>query len=311
MDAERPRAAGAIAWEGLLLIGVLLLVLGSGYGIWRASVAPVQADRVESEERELAPADAHVLRVCADPNNLPFTNRDEQGFENRIAELVAADLGRTLRYYWLPQRRGFVRNTLNAHRCDVVLGAPADFELAWTTRAYYRSSYVFVTRHDGRPPVRSLDDPRLRQLRIGVPVVGEDYQNPPALEALAVRHIVDNVHPYMVYGNYGQPNPLAGLIAAVAAGEVDVAIAWGPTAGFFARTASAPLAVTPAQDGPALPFTFAMAMAVRRGDRALQLALDDVIARRQPEIDAILTAHGVPLLPIASPAGARHSQARP
>src|SRR3954470_8142317 len=123
-----------------------------------------------------------ALRVCADPNNLPFTNDRGEGFENAIAELVARDLGRTVQYYWQPQRRGFFRTTIQAHQCDVVMSVPSGFERVRTTRAYYRSAYVFVTRRDRHLDVRSFDDPRLHDLRIGIQLTGDDYANPPAAQ---------------------------------------------------------------------------------------------------------------------------------
>jgi mxaJ protein len=134
------------------------------------------------------------LRVCSDPNNLPFSNSRGEGFENKIAQLVARDLGTTVSYTWFAQRRGFVRNTLTAGKCDVIVGVPSSFELALTTRPYYRSTYVFVTRRDRRIDVTSLDDPRLRKLKIGVQIIGDDYASSPPAHALANRGIVGNVH---------------------------------------------------------------------------------------------------------------------
>src|SRR3982751_4470520 len=139
---------------------------------------------------------AAPLRVCADPNNLPFSNQRREGFENQIAEIVARDLHRRLTYFWLPQRRGFVRNTLEADQCDVVIGVPAESEMLRPTRPYYRSTYVFVSRQDRALHLRSFDDPRLKTLTIGIQVTGDDYANPPAAQALAARQIVQNVRGY-------------------------------------------------------------------------------------------------------------------
>ena len=132
-------------------------------------------------------AAAPPLRVCADPNNLPFSNRQGQGFENKIATLVAAELHRPLVYLWAPQRRGFIRGTLETGRCDVIIGVPAGYGRLQTTRPYYRSSYVFVARRDRALRIRSFDDVRLRALRIGIQVIGDDYANPPPAQALAAR----------------------------------------------------------------------------------------------------------------------------
>ena len=241
---------------------------------------------------------APVLRVCSDPNNLPFSNQRGQGFENRIAELIARDLGKRVEYTWWAQRRGFVRNTLNAGTCDVVIGVPEGYGLVRTTRPYYRSTYVFVTRHDRNLHIDSLNDPALRTLRVGVHLIGDDYANSPAAYSLARRGMSTNVVGYTVYGDYAQPNPPARLIEAVAKGDVDVAVAWGPLAGYFARTSPVPLdlrPVTPSRDGPMM-YVFDIAMGVRRRDSTERALMDREIARLQPRIDSILTSYGVPLL---------------
>ncbi|HEX6641441.1 MAG TPA: quinoprotein dehydrogenase-associated putative ABC transporter substrate-binding protein, partial [Thermoanaerobaculia bacterium] len=162
------------------------------------------------------------LRVCSDPNNLPFSNSRGEGFENEIAQLIARDLKTTVSYYWFAQRRGFVRNTLTANKCDVIVGVPSSFELALTTRPYYRSTYVFVTRRDRKIRIESLDDPKLRKLKIGVQIIGDDYASSPPAHALANRGIVRNVSGFMVYGDYSQESPTRRIIDAVANGEVDV-----------------------------------------------------------------------------------------
>jgi mxaJ protein len=242
-------------------------------------------------------ASAAPLRVCSDPNNLPFSNTKLEGFENRIAELIARDLGTTVTYYWWAQRRGFVRNTLNAGKCDVIVGVPTSFELAATTRPYYRSSYVFVTRRDRKLDIRSLDDPRLRRLKVGVQMIGDDYASSPPAHALAKRGITDNIVGYSVYGDYKEDSPPRRIVEAVARGEVDVSAVWGPTAGYFMRRSSVPLqleAVTPQIDLPFLPLVFDISMAVRRSDTALRDRLNDILIRRRAEIDAILASYGVP-----------------
>lgn len=241
--------------------------------------------------------DTRVIRVCADPNNLPFSNDAREGFENRIAELLAADRGVRLEYTWWAQRRGFIRNTLQAGACDVVMGVPSGYELTRTSRPYYRSTYVFTVRRDRVPQLRSLDDPRLRDLRIGVQMVGDDFANTPPAHALAKRGLVRNVVGYSVYGDYSKPAPLAAIVNAVDRGDVDAALVWGPAAGYFARSAHHPLDVTPITpkaDSPSLPFEFDISMGVRRADAALQAELDDFIARRHGDIDRILERYGVP-----------------
>lgn len=245
-------------------------------------------------------AQGKELRVCADPNNLPFSNQREEGFENKLAQLLARELHQQVRYVWWPQRRGFIRNTLQAKRCDVVLGIPAAYELAQPTRAYYRSTYVFVTRRDRHLNLRSFDDPALRRLRIGLHAIGDDYANVPPAQALAQRGITQNITGYSIYGDYSQPNPPAALIMAVARGEIDLAIAWGPLAGYFAAHAPVPLKVVPIaqeQATPQLPLTFDICLGVRREDVALRTTLNHILARRKHEIEGLLRSYGVPLLP--------------
>lgn len=241
------------------------------------------------------------LRVCADPNNLPFTNRRGEGFENRIAELVARDLHARLAYTWWAQRRGFFRNTLNASLCDVVMGVPSDLDMVRPTAPYYRSSYVFVTRRDRNLRITSLDDTVLRRLRIGVQLIGNDYMNTPPAHALSRRGIVRNVVGYTVYGDYAKPNPPARILDAVARGEVDVAIVWGPLGGYFATREPTPLVITPVtpeMEPPGIPLAYSISMGVRKADDTLRRELDQVIVRRRAEIDRILDAFGVPRRPL-------------
>lgn len=244
-------------------------------------------------------AGPRTLRVCADPNNYPFTRQQRDGFENRIAALIATDLGATVEYTWHAQRRGFFRETLKARTCDVVMGVPVGLGMARTTRPYYRSGYVFVTRAARALRLRSLDDPRLRTLTIGVPLVGDDGANPPPEHALARRGIVDNVRGYSLFGDYTHDAPPAELVRAVAKGDVDVAIVWGPLAGAFAKQSDVPLEVTPiaeaADDG--VPLAFDIAIGVRKPDEALAAELDRALAAHAQEIDAILDQYGVPRLP--------------
>jgi mxaJ protein len=237
------------------------------------------------------------LRVCADPNNLPFSNQAREGFENRLAELIAQELNAQVRYTWWAQRRGFVRNTLNQHTCDLIMGVPTSFELALTTRPYYRSSYVFVWRKDRELDIRSLDDPLLKRLRVGVQVIGDDYASTPPAQALSNRGAVDNIVGYSVYGDYAKPNPPARIIDAVVAGDIDVAIAWGPLAGYFGRRAKVPLvirAVTPQVDVPFLPMVFDISLGVRRADTAFQRTLNELLVARRADIDALLDRYGIP-----------------
>jgi mxaJ protein len=271
-----------------LLMSVVLL------GSFHGAAAEVHANR--------------VLKVCSDPNNLPFSNQKGEGFENRLAELIAREMDARVEYTWFPQRRGFVRNTLGAGICDIVMGVPNGFDPVETTRPYYRSTYVFLSRVDRKLVLGSLDDPALKHLTIGLHVVGDDYSNPPPMHALARRNIVQNVQGYSIYGDYSQPNPPARLVEAVAEGKVDVAIVWGPLGGYFAKRQRVPLkiaAVTPEHDGPSLPFVFDISIGVRKRDKALRRELDSILLRRSREIKAILTEFGVPLKALPSGAAIR------
>lgn len=239
------------------------------------------------------------LRVCADPNNLPFSNDKGEGFENKIVDLIAKDIGVKVDYVWWAQRRGFVRHTLYDEQCDLWPGVASQQELLLPTQPYYRSTYVFVTRADRHLDIQSFDDPKLRQLRIGVEMVGYDAQNTPPAEALARRGITQNVKGYSVLGDYRQPNPPSAIIEAVAKGDVDVGIAWGPLAGYFGSKMPVALTVTPVKperEGR-FPMTFAISMGVRRGDYALIRDIDRALLRDKSAIDAILTAYHVPMLP--------------
>ena len=262
-------------------VSVLLLALSA------AAVSPLAARR--------DPATA--LRVCADPNNLPFSNRNGEGFENRLAVLVAHDLGAKLEYTWWPQRRGFVRNTLNTGDCDVLMGVPTHLKGVDTTHAYYRSTYAFVTPRRRHLGLSSLDDPRLPRLRIGVQLIGDDFANSPPAHALSARGMVQNIVGYSVLGDYSQPNPPARIVEAVARGDIDVAVVWGPVAGYFASRQAIPLTVTPLppqSDSPALPFSFDISMAVRSGDSARRSTLNRFIATHRRDIDRLLDQYAVP-----------------
>jgi quinoprotein dehydrogenase-associated probable ABC transporter substrate-binding protein len=249
-----------------------------------------------------APKPSRELRVCADPNNLPFSNQREEGFENRLAELIATELGASVRYTWWPQRRGFIRNTLAAGKCDLVMGMTFGAERVLTTKPYYRSTYVFVSRKDRHLAITSLDDPALRTLRIGVQLVGDDYANTPPVHALSRRGITGNLVGFSVFGDYSQENPPARVIDAVISRDVDLAVAWGPLAGYFAKRSPMPLEivpVSPAIDPPGLRFVFDISLAVRTDDVARKEELEGILQRKKSDVDRILRDYGVPLVPVA------------
>jgi mxaJ protein len=248
-------------------------------------------------------AGSGTLRVCADPNNLPFSNQAGEGFENKLAELVAAELGKEVTYTWWAQRQGFIRNTLKDGRCDVVMGVPAQYELTETTRPYYRSMYVFVSKADHHYELRSIKDARLKSLSIGVQLIGEHGYNTPPVHALSQQGIIDNLVGFTVYGDYRTPNPRVRIMQAVADGRVDIAAVWGPPAGYFARLSPVPLVVTPISDTEGFApqrFAYDIAIGVRPGDHALRNEINNVLARRRPDVTSLLASYGVPLAPVAT-----------
>ncbi len=243
-----------------------------------------------------APSD---LRVCADPYDLPFSNNQEEGFENKIAHLVARDLNATVINYWWPSRRGVLRNSILGGFCDVMIQAPVGLDPVATTKPYYRSTYYFVYRADRGLAVRSLDDTILKHLRIGVNMIGYDYTNTPPAHALGARRIVGLVG----FGNFLNPDPKADhpedIVHAVARDSIDVAVLWGPLAGYWVKHESVPLTMVALPDTDAVSgmrFAFDMAMAVRHRDKALKATLDSVIDRRRGEITEILRQYNVPML---------------
>lgn len=260
-----------------------------------AACAEHRSAPVATVERFERPAG--VLRVCSDPNNLPFSNQRGEGLENKIAELLAHDLGQRVEYAWWAQRRGFFRNTLKAGICDVVIGLPSGFEMALTTKPYYRSTYVFLYRKDRGLKVNSLDDPLLKSLKIGVQIIGDDHTNAPPAHALSRRNIITNVKGFTLYGDYSQQNPPARIVDAVVNRDIDMAIVWGPLAGYFAKQSRVPLEVvhvSPEIDQPFLPFVFDISMGVRREDQDLKDQLEQFLEKRRAEIDQILEHYGIP-----------------
>ena len=246
------------------------------------------------------------LRVCADPDNLPFSNRKLEGFENKVATLLANSLHAKLSYIWQRQKNGFIRQTLGAHRCDVVMGVPFGYERVLTTQPYYWSGYVFVTARNRHLKVASFDDPILRQLKIGLHSIGNDGSNSPPASALAVRGIVENIVGYSLWGSpeqakrKSQPiNPQAKIIDDVANGNIDMAIVWGPIAGYYARKYGDGLVLELTPHDPKLtdmPFDFQISMGVRKDDQKLAAQLEKILEHQQHNIDGILKAYKIPLI---------------
>ena len=240
-----------------------------------------------------------TLTACADPNNLPFSNKAREGFENKLAQLIASDLHARLEYIWWAQRRGYVRNTLNEAKCDFWPGIASNVEMVATSRPYYRSTYMFVTRQDSNLSGLTLDDPRLKSLKIGVQMVGDDASNTPPAHALAKRGVIGNVQGYMLYGNYAEPNPPAQVVRAVERGDVDVALVWGPLAGFFAAQSKVPLRlepVTPWFADNQWPMQFDVSVGVQKDNQKLLKEIDRILARRRTDIAKLLASYHVPVV---------------
>jgi quinoprotein dehydrogenase-associated probable ABC transporter substrate-binding protein len=235
--------------------------------------------------------DRETLRVCADPHNLPFSNETGEGFENKLAELLAEELGRQLAYTWYPQSIGFVRNTLGAQVCDIVMGTVTAGELMQNTNPYYRSSYVLVQRADAQTKAEALTDPQLADLRIGA------VARTPPIDILARQDLLKNVTPYALVVDTRYDSPGREMVEDVAAGKIDVGVLWGPIAGYWAKQASVPLEVVPLSgENAGARLDFRIAMGLRRNEPEWKQVLNDFISKHQTEIQAILLEYGVPLL---------------
>lgn len=278
---------------------VMLMIcswLMSGCAHTEQTVTAEPKHYLEPPKQKKIPVSTTSLRVCADPNNLPFTNQKGEGFENKIAEIVAHELKVPVEYTWFAQRRGFFRNTLREGRCDVVMGAPEKFERALSTEPYYYSSYVFVSRKDRSLNISSLDDPALKDLKVGVQMIGDDALNTPPAHALADRGIIQNVVGYSVYGEYTEPNPPSKIIDAVVSKDVDIAVVWGPLAGYFASKQNVPLDIRPVEpdSNRKLPFVFGISMAVRYGEDGFKDKLDSILEKNKSEIGKIIDGYHIP-----------------
>ena len=242
-----------------------------------------------------AAAQARELRVCADPDNMPFSHESGEGFENKLMQIVGREMGAKVTFHWAPQWRGFVRKTLRAGHCDVIPGIPTEIDRARTTRPYYTSTYVFVTRRD-RTPIGSFSEID-KSMAIGVQLLGDDGVNSPPVEELAARGFTSELKGYMAWGRVPDKGaPLEQIMTAVADGTVDVAVVWGPPAGYFATREAVPLDVHPVDpnEKTVVPMTFDISMGVRRDDEDLAKELDATLQKIAPEIRALLDSYGLP-----------------
>ncbi|MGH7631672.1 MAG: quinoprotein dehydrogenase-associated putative ABC transporter substrate-binding protein [Gemmatimonadales bacterium] len=265
-----------------------------------ALLAPPAAAQDQPALRSHPPT-AGVLRICADPDNMPASNQKGEGYENKIAELIAREWNAKLEYAWWPVRRGFFSRALNGRYCDVALTAPSGLDMAATTKPYYRAGYVVVYRKDSGLDLKSLEDPAWKKLRIGINLLNSDATNTPPAMALSRHGVVGNLVGFTTF--YSVLDRPEDIVNAVVDKKVDASIVWGPLAGYFAQRASVPLVVQPLTQYDSiadLPFAFNMSMAVRRRDRELRDSLEKVIDQKHPEIEAILRQYAVPLLPVVA-----------
>lgn len=256
-----------------------------------------------AEAQRPSPAQPGLLRVCNDPDDMPFSNQKEEGFENKLAQLIAKDWNAKLEYVWYPTRRGYFR-ILNGMYCDLIIQAPGGLDMAGTTSPYYRSGYVFLTRQGSKlADIKSLADPRLKKARIGVTLLPTDEQGPPVM-ALSHHGVVGNLTGFI--GWYNDEHRPEDIVNAVSNDSVDVAIVWGPLAGYFAKQSKVPLKITPLGERDSLadvPFRFNIAMAVRRSDKELKDSLEQTLKEKAPQIQAILKEYGIPMFPVTASGG--------
>jgi quinoprotein dehydrogenase-associated probable ABC transporter substrate-binding protein len=269
------------------VIARLTAVLLSG-----AISASTAAFVVEAQAQRVDLVDRTALRVCSDPANLPFSNDKGEGFENRIAEMVAADLKLPVEYTWFPQAIGFIRQTLFAKRCDVVMGYAQGDDLVLNTNHYYRSTYALVLRKGaGLDGVDNLEDPRLRGKRIGV-ITGT-----PPTTAMALLGLIEHAKPYPLMVDRRYESPAERMIEDIQSSDIDAGVLWGPIAGYFAPKANGDLKVVPLlKDAAGQRMAYRITFGVRPLEDEWKRQLNGLIAKRQGDIDAVLLQFGVPLL---------------
>ncbi len=246
----------------------------------------------ESKELSIELIDPKVLRVCADPRNMPFSDQQGEGFENKLAELFAQKLGKSLSYVWYPQATGFVRNTLGAHKCDVIMGFPQGNDIVQSTNPYYRTSYALVFKSgNALDGVETLSDPRLKGKHIGI-VAGTPPSN-----YLAAGGLMGSAKPYPLVIDTRVDSSAQAMIGDLADGVIDAGVLWGPMAGYYAKRANPPLTVVPlTHEAGSPPLVYRITMGVRFSDQEWKRTLNRMIQENQPAINEILLAFGVPLL---------------
>lgn len=274
-------------FAGLAAISVAAF---AALAFWHAHHAMAQTGGDDNGAIELV--DPKVLRVCADPRHLPYSNTEHEGFENKIAELFAKKLGKGLAYTYYPDSTGFIKNTLNDLRCDVVMGIVQGADIVQTTNAYYRTSYVLVTKKDSDiASVDTLADPKLKGKRLGITA------GTPPTNYLVDNGLIAKAKPYPLVIDTRFSSPDQDMMKDLMSGEIDGAILWGPMAGYLAKNSKVPVVVTPLvkeKNGPQM--VFRISMGVRHTDQNWKRTLNTLIASNAAEINDILRSYGVPLL---------------
>jgi quinoprotein dehydrogenase-associated probable ABC transporter substrate-binding protein len=292
MSAGRGKASATPApdvsrWPAIILPGVA--------GVLACALVGLPSDRVlaqTSDQGSLELVDPDVFRACGDPRNLPFSNDKGEGFENKLAELFAAKLGKKLSYTYIPQATGFVRMTLGSYRCDVIMGFPQGDEQAQVTIPYYRTTYALIAkRGNGLEDVTALDDPKLRDKRIGVVA-----RTPPTTN-MAIGGLLAHAKSYPLFIDTRADSSAQAMIDDLAKGDIDCGILWGPMAGYYASLANPPLLMVPlTKETTGPPMTFRIGMAVRPADQEWKRTLNKLIAENQAEINRLLISYHILIL---------------
>jgi quinoprotein dehydrogenase-associated probable ABC transporter substrate-binding protein len=290
MSIVLPRAAhyrrvlAALAVVPAFFAGVAVLAQGAA--------PPGPAPRAGDRQAPFELVDPKVLRVCSDPHNLPYSNTESEGFENKLAALFAQELGKTVAYTWYPNAPGFVRRTLAIYKCDVIMGMPQGDDIVQVTNPYYHTAYALVLRPGhGLDDVDTLTDTRLKDKRIGV-VAG----TPPATN-MVLDGLITKAKPYPLVVDTRYDSSAAAMIHDIMDGTIDAGVLWGPLAGYYAKKANAPVKVVPLlKETNGSRLTYRIGMGVRYSDQEWKRELNRLIRAKQAEINTLLSSYGVPLL---------------
>jgi quinoprotein dehydrogenase-associated probable ABC transporter substrate-binding protein len=290
-NSEKPAKLTAdVSRRTAMIVPILAGAMAFGFAALHPVVASAQADNGEAGSLELV--DPNVFRACGDPRNLPFSNDKGEGFENKLAELFAAKLGKKLSYTYFPQATGFVRMTLGSFRCDIIMGFPQGDDQAQVTIPYYRTTYALVVkRGSGLEDVTAISDPKLKDKRIGIVA-----KTPPSTN-MAINGLLAHAKSYPLFIDTRADSSAEAMMDDLAKGDIDCGILWGPMAGYYAGRATPPLVVVPLTretTGPQM--TYRIGMAVRAADQEWKRTLNRLIMENQTEINKLLISYNIPIL---------------